>query len=173
MEHLDKMLAELTERNGGPVTREAFLASESKYWETRFAEQSLDCVLQNMTGLNLGDIHSMRRASAPSLIDPRSQIETPYLPTDMMMGSMEDRMKFLQDLQNRVIQGYEDVMGVDLGAGNYLPPEERKKMMEAKIENFKQQIALKEAQKQERLKGQPQDQQQITGTPENADIIEE
>jgi hypothetical protein len=71
-----------------------------------------------------------------------------------------------------LIKGYEDVMGVDLGTGNYLPPEERKKMMEAKIENFKQQIALKEVQKQERLQGS-QEQQKITGSPQGAEIIEE
>jgi hypothetical protein len=82
-------------------------------------------------------------------------------------------MKFISELEKNVIQGYEDVMGVDLGAGNYLPPEERKKKIEAKMENFKQQIALKEAQKQERLKGQSQDQQQISGSPENAEIVEE
>jgi uncharacterized membrane protein len=172
MEHLDKMLAELTERNGGkPVTKEQFASQENLYWERRFAEQSLDSALQNMTGLNLGDIHSMRRASAPSLVDPRNQLENSYLPTDMMMGPMEDRVKFLQDLQNKVMQGYEDVMGLDLGAGNYLPPDERKKMVEAKIEKHRQELALMEAQKQERLKAQ--EQQQIMGSPENVEIIEE
>ena len=172
MEHLDKMLEELTERNGGKsITKEQFASQESLYWERRFAEQSLDCALQNMTGLNLGDIHSMRRASAPSLVDPRNQLENSYLPTDMMMGSMEDRVKFLQDLQNKVMQGYEDVMGVDLGAGNYLPPEERKKMVEAKVEKHRQELALKEAQKQERLKAKEQG--QISGSPENTEIVEE
>jgi hypothetical protein len=171
MEHLDKMLEELTERNGGPITKEQFSSQESLYWERRFAEQSLDCALQNMTGLNLGDIHSMRRASAPSLVDPRNQLENPYLPTDMMMGPMEDRVKFLQDLQNKVMQGYEDVMGVDLGAGNYLQPEDRKKMVEAKVERHRQELALIENKKQERLKAK--EQQKITGSPENVEIIEE
>lgn len=171
MEHLDKMLEELTERNGGPITKEQFSSQESLYWERRFAEQSLDHALQNMTGLNLGDIHSMRRASAPSLVDPRNQLENSYLPTDMMMGSMEDRIKFLQDLQNKVMQGYEDVMGIDLGAGNYLPPEERKKMVEAKIEKHRQELAMIEQKKQEHLKAK--DQQQITGSPQDAEIVEE
>jgi hypothetical protein len=172
MEHLDKMLAELTVRNGNkPVSKEQFASQESLYWERRFAEQSLDHALQNMTGLNLGDIHSMRRASAPSLVDPRNQLETPYLPTDMMMGPPESRIEFLKDLQNKVMQGYEDVMGVDLGAGNYLPPEERKKMVEAKVEKHRQELALIEQKKQERLKAK--NQEQITGTPENVEIIEE
>lgn len=171
MEHMDKMLEELTERNGGPVTKEQFSSQESLYWERRFAEQSLDHALQNMTGLNLGDIHSMRRASAPSLVDPRNQLENSYLPTDMMMGSMEDRINFLQDLQKKVMQGYEDVMGIDLGAGNYLPPEERKKMVEAKIERHRQELTLIEQKKQERLKAK--EQQQITGSPQDAEIVEE
>lgn len=171
MEHLDKMLEELTERNGGPITKEQFASQESLYWERRFAEQSLDHALQNMTGLNLGDIHSMRRASAPSLVDPRNQLENSYLPTDMMMGTMENRIEFLQDLQKKVMQGYEDVMGVDLGAGNYLPPDERKKMVEAKIERHRQELTLIEQKKQERLKAK--DQQQITGSPQDAEIVEE
>jgi hypothetical protein len=172
IEHLDKMLEELTVRNGNkPVSKEQFASQENLYWERRFAEQSLDHALQNMTGLNLGDIHSMRRASAPPLVDPRNQLENSYLPTDMMMSSMEDRMKFLQDLQNKVMQGYEDVMGVDLGAGNYLPPDERKKMVEAKIEKHRQEIALMEEHKQERLKAK--DQQKITGSPQGAEIVEE
>lgn len=171
MEHLDKMLAELTERNGGPITKEQFASQESLYWERRFAEQSLDHALQNMTGLNLGDIHSMRRASAPSLVDPRNQLENTYLPTDMMMGTMENRIEFLQDLQKKVMQGYEDVMGIDLGAGNYLPPDERKKMVESKIERHRQELALIEQKKQERLKAK--EQQQITGSPQDAEIVEE
>ena len=172
MEHLEKMLQELVERNGGVhPNREAFLAQESLYWERRFSEQSLDSSLQALTSMNLGDLHSMRRASAPPLVDPRNQLETPYLPTDMMMSSMEDRMKFLQDLQHRVMQGYEDVMGIDLGAGNYLPPDERKKMVEAKIEKHRQEIALMEAQKQERMKAK--EQQKITGSPQGVEIIEE
>lgn len=171
IEHLDKMIEELTERNGGPITKEQFASQESLYWERRFAEQSLDHALQNMTGLNLGDIHSMRRASAPSLVDPRNQLENSYLPTDMMMGTMENRIEFLQDLQKKVMQGYEDVMGVDLGAGNYLPPDERKKMVEAKIERHRQELTLIEQKKQERLKAK--EQQQITGSPQDAEIVEE
>lgn len=173
MEHMDKMLEELTERNGGPVTREAFLASEENYWKSRFSEQILDEILGSQLGCSIGNIHSVRRSTAPSLVDPRSQFNEGFPSLGEALSSPEGRMKFISELEQNVVRGYEDVMGVDLGTGNYLPPEERKKMMEAKIENFKQQIALKEAQKQERLKGQPQEQQQITGSPETADIVEE
>jgi uncharacterized membrane protein len=69
------------------------------------------------------------------------------------------------------MQGYEDVMGVDLGAGNYLPPEERKKMVEAKVEKHRQELALIEQKRQQRLQAKEQD--QISGSPENVEIIEE
>jgi hypothetical protein len=171
MEHMDKMLEELTERNGGPVSREQFLANEENYWKSRFSEQMLDEVLGSQLNCSIGNIHSVRRSTAPSLVDPRSQFNEGFPSLGEALSSPEGRMKFISELEQNVIRGYEDVMGVDLGAGNYLPPEERKKMMEAKIENFKQQISLKEAQKQERLKAQ--EQQQITGSPQGTEIIEE
>ena len=173
MEHLDKMLAELTERNGGqPVSREQFLANEENYWKARFSEQMLDEVLGSQLNCSIGNIHSVRRSTAPSLIDPRNQFNEGFPSLGEALTSPEGRMKFISELEQNVVRGYEDVMGVDLGTGNYLPPEERKKMMEAKIENFKQQIALKEVQKQERLQGS-QEQQKITGSPQGAEIIEE
>jgi len=171
MEHMDKMLEELTERNQGPVTREAFLASEENYWKSRFSEQILDELLGSQLGCSIGNIHSVRRSTAPSLVDPRSQFNEGFPSLGEALSSPEGRMKFISELEQNVIKGYEDVMGVDLGTGNYLPPEERKKMMEAKVESFKQQIALKESQKQERLKAK--EQEQISGSPENAEIVEE
>ena len=171
MEHLDKMLEELTERNGNkPVSREQWLAMESEYWRVRFSEQILDEKLSAHLNCSLGNIHSVRRSTAPSLVDPRSQFED-FPSLGEALSSPEGHMKFISDLERNVIKGYEDVMGVDLGAGNYLPPEQRKKMVEEKMENFKQQIALKEAQKQERLKSK--EQQKITGSPQDAEIVEE
>ncbi len=172
MEHLDKMLAELTERNGGqPVSREQFLANEENYWKARFSEQILDEALGSQLGCSIGNLHSVRRSTAPSLIDPRNQFNEGFPSLGEALSSPEGRMKFIGELEKNVIKGYEDVMGVDLGTGNYLPPEERRKKIEAKMENFKQQIAFKEAQKQERLKAQ--EQQQISGSPENSEIVEE
>jgi hypothetical protein len=172
MDHLDKMLEELTERNGNqPVSREQWISNEENYWKSRFSEQILDEMLGAQLNCSIGNIHSVRRSTAPSLVDPRSQFNEGFPSLGEALSSPEGRMKFISELEKNVIQGYEDVMGVDLGAGNYLPPEERKKKIEAKMESFKQQIALKESQKQERLK--VNEQQQISGSPENAEIVEE
>jgi hypothetical protein len=174
IEHLDKMLEELTIRNGNkPVDRAQWQAMESEYWKVRFSEQILDENLSSHLNCSLGNIHSVRRSTAPELVDPRSKFED-FPSLGEALSSPEGRMKFISDLERNVIRGYEDVMGVDLGAGNYLPPEERKKMVEEKMENFNQQLALKEAQKQERLKElKVKEQQQISGSPENAEIVEE
>ena len=46
MEHMDKMLNKLVERNGGtPPTREQFLKENENYWDTRLAQQALDDLL--------------------------------------------------------------------------------------------------------------------------------
>ena len=65
-------------------------------------------------------------------------------------------MKFVSELEQNVVKGYEDVMGVDLGAGNYLNPEERRKLVEQKMEAFRQ----------FNLKGSPETQSQIKGIVE-------
>jgi hypothetical protein len=165
MKHLDKMLAKIVENNDNKVpTREDMDKTEHIYWERRFAEQlGEELLAASLGGASIGNIHSMRRGTSPALVDENNVIKNGYLSLGEALSSPEGRMKFISELEQNVIRGYEDVMGVDLGAGNYLPPEERKKMMEAKIENFKQQISLKEAQKQERLKAK--DQQKITGSP--------
>ena len=157
MEHLDKMLAELTERNGGkPVSREQFLANEENYWKARFSEQMLDEVLGSQIGCSIGNIHSVRRSTAPALIDQRNQFNEGFPSLGEALSSPEGRMKFVSELEQNVIRGYEDVMGVDLGAGNYLKPEERRKLVEQKMEAFRQ----------FNLKGSPETQSQIKGIVE-------
>lgn len=138
MEHLDKMLEELTERNGGqPVSREQFLANEENYWKARFSEQMLDEVLGSQLGCSIGNIHSVRRSTAPALIDQRNQFNNGFPSLGEALSSPEGRMKFVSELEQTVVKGYEDVMGVDLGAGNFLKPEERRKMIEERMEAFR------------------------------------
>lgn len=138
MEHLDKMLEELTERNGGqPVSREQFLANEENYWKARFSEQMLDEVLGSQLGCSIGNIHSVRRSTAPALIDQRNQFNNGFPSLGEALSSPEGRMKFVSELEQNVVKGYEDVMGVDLGAGNFLKPEERRKMIEQRMETFR------------------------------------
>jgi len=138
MDHLDKMLEELTERNGGqPVSREQFLANEENYWKARFSEQMLDEVLGSQLGCSIGNIHSVRRSTAPALIDQRNQFNDGFPSLGEAMSSPEGRMKFVSQLEQNVVKGYEDVMGVDLGAGNFLKPEERRQMIEQRMEAFR------------------------------------
>ena len=138
MDHLDKMLEELTERNGGqPVSREQFLANEENYWKSRFSEQILDEVLGSQLGCSIGNIHSVRRSTAPALIDQRNQFNEGFPSLGEALSSPEGRMKFVSELEQNVVKGYEDVMGVDLGAGNFLKPEERRQMIEQRMEAFR------------------------------------
>jgi len=139
IEHLDKMLAELTERNGGnPVSREQFLANEENYWKGRFSEQMLDEILGSQLGCSIGNIHSVRRSTAPALVDKRNQFNNGFPSLGEALTSTEGRMKFVSELEKNVIQGYEDVMGVNLGAGNFLPTEERAQLIQERMKAFRE-----------------------------------
>lgn len=116
MEHLDKILDKLVEQNDGkPVTREQFLDNDGKYWERRFADQAMDEMVAAQTGISIGNLHSMRRASAPSIVDKRNELPEGYLPLNKMLESPQGKMEFLNDLQKKVLTGIQEVTGEDLG----------------------------------------------------------
>jgi hypothetical protein len=153
MDHLDKMLNELTERNGGqPVSREQFLANEENYWKARFSEQMLDEILGSQLGCSIGNIHSVRRSTAPALIDQRNQFNEGFPSLGEALSSPEGRMRFVSELEKNVVKGYEDVMGANLGAGNYLEPGERRKMIEQRMEAYRN-LALKTPNTAHKLQG--------------------
>jgi glycosyltransferase involved in cell wall biosynthesis len=115
MEHLDKMLEKLVEQNGGkPVSREQYLENDGLYWERRFAEQAMDEMISSQTGISIGNIHSMRRASAPSLVDERNTLPEGYLGMNSLFDP-QGKMDFLNDLQKKVLEGIQDVTGQNLG----------------------------------------------------------
>ena len=127
MEHLDKMLDKLIERNGGKApTREQFLEENQEYWDTRLAEQALDDLMASQTGISGANLQAMRRASAPSIVDERNQFKEGYLPMDKLLNP-QGRMEFIDDLQSKVMRGYEKLTGTDLGYGAALKPAEEKK----------------------------------------------
>ena len=129
MEHLDKMLEKLIEQNGGkPVTREQFLDNDGKYWERRFADQAMDEMVAAQTGISIGNLHSMRRASAPSLVDKRNELPEGYLSMSKILESPQGKMDFLNDLQKKVLTGIQEVTGQDLGMITGSPEEEQKKL---------------------------------------------
>jgi glycosyltransferase involved in cell wall biosynthesis len=128
MEHFDKILAKLVEQNGGqPVTRQQFLDNDALYWERRFADQAMDEMIAAQTGISIGNLHSMRRASAPAIVDKRNELPEGYLPLNKMLESPQGKMEFLSDLQRKVLTGIQEVTGENLGmiTGN---PEEQKKL---------------------------------------------
>ncbi len=129
LEHLDKMLHKLVEQNGGtPPTREQFLEENQEYWDTRLAEQALDDLMAAQTGISGANIQAMRRASAPAMVDPRNNFKEGYLPMNKLLDP-HGRMEFINDLQSKVMKGYEKITGADLGYGAAIKAaEERKKI---------------------------------------------
>jgi hypothetical protein len=116
MEHLDKILANLVEQNvGKPVSIEQFLEGDALYWERRFADQAMDEMVAAQTGISIGNLHSMRRASAPSIVDKRNELPEGYLPLNKLIESPQGKMEFLNDLQKKVLTGIQEVTGENLG----------------------------------------------------------
>lgn len=112
MNMFDKILNKLVEMNGGPVTREQFEEDDNVYWERRFAEQAMDEMISSRTGISIGNIHSMRRGTAPTLVsDDVNRIKNGY-------GSIAEAMNnpdaFLNGLQEKVLSGIGEVTGTSL-----------------------------------------------------------
>lgn len=127
MQHLDKILDKLVEQNGGkPVSREQFLEGDGLYWERRFADQAMDEIIAAQTGISIGNLHSMRRASAPSIVDERNQLPEGYLPLNKLIESPQGKMDFLNDLQRKVLTGIQEVTGENLGMLTGTSEEQRK-----------------------------------------------
>ena len=121
MEHLDKMLDKLVEQNGGtPPTREQFLEENQEYWDTRLAEQALDDLMSAQTGISGANLQAMRRASGPSMVDERNNFKEGYLPMNKLLDP-QGRLEFINDLQGKVLKGYEKISGTDLGYGGASP----------------------------------------------------
>jgi len=115
MEHLDKMLDKLIEQNGGKIPdREQFLEENQEYWDIRLAEQALDDLMAAQTGISGSNLQAMRRASAPSMVDKRNELKEGYLPVSTLFNQ-NGRMEFIEDLQSKVVKGYEKLTGSDLG----------------------------------------------------------
>lgn len=129
LEHMDKILNKLVEQNGGTApTREQFLEENQEYWDRRLAEQALDDLMAAQTGISGANLQAMRRASAPAVVDERNNFREGYLPMNKLLDP-QGRMEFINDLQSKVLKGYEQITGTDLGYGTALKAaEERKKI---------------------------------------------
>jgi len=142
IEFLDKILNRLVEINGGPISRDQFNEEDHIYWERRFAEQAFDNIMQSRTGIDLGTIHSMRRATAPTLLDDDINRCKNGFPS---LGDAMDparNMDFLVELQKKITDGYEEITEKNMDDG--LPHQRSRR-----YELDHQQRALLERQKQE------------------------
>lgn len=107
LEFFDKIIERLIELNGGkPITKEQFEQDQPVYWQRRLSNQSLDDLLQTKTGVNAGNIRSMRRASAPTVL------EDDLNRTKGTFGDPERPLEFLNTLQEHVAEGIEEITGL-------------------------------------------------------------
>lgn len=130
MDFFDKLLDKLVEMNGGPITKEQFEKEDQIYWERRFANQAYDEIVSRVTGINPGNIHSMRRATAPTLLeDDVNRVKNGY-PDLSKALSDEGRSEFMLELQKKVVEGIIEVTGKGLNQLTHEKPKE-----ELKLEN--------------------------------------
>ena len=131
------MMEKLIELNDGVVPdRQQFLDENEDYWDKRLAEQALDDLMASRTGISIGNIQAMRRASGPSMVDDKNELKEGYLPMDTLL-TQAGRDEFVMDLQKKVLGGYEKITGKDLGYGNALKGKEESKKIEGKPEEPK------------------------------------
>jgi hypothetical protein len=108
LECFDKLITRLVELNGNQlVSRDQYNEDQPNYWERRLANQSLDDLLAARTGVNAGNIRSMRRASAPTVLtDDVNRTKGTF-------GDPNNPMEFLNALQQSVAAGIEEITGMD------------------------------------------------------------
>jgi len=115
LKFLDSILDTLVERNGGKlITREQFENEDHVYWERRFADQIFDEIVSRSTGISIGNLHSVRRATAPCLVtEDQNRIKNPYPDLNKALNP-ETRHEFCSELQQKIIAGIEEVTGANL-----------------------------------------------------------
>jgi hypothetical protein len=108
LECFDKLINRLIELNGGKlVSREQYNEDQPNYWERRLANQSLDDLLAAKTGVNAGNIRSMRRASAPTVLtDDVNRTKGSF-------GDPNNPLDLLSKLQENVAAGIAEITGMD------------------------------------------------------------
>lgn len=114
MEFFDQLLEKLIEVNGGPITREQFEKEDHIYWERRFANQAYDEMLSRRTGISIGNLHSMRRASAPTIVsNDMNRVKNDFPDLKKAIDGGEKQTEFMLDLQKKVMEGITEVTGIE------------------------------------------------------------
>lgn len=123
LECFDKLINRLIELNGNKlVSREQFNEDQPEYWERRLANQSLDDLLAARTGVNAGNIRSMRRASAPTVLtDDVNRTKGTF-------GDPNNPLDFLNALQENVSAGIAEITGMDQKLLSSIEKEEAKQI---------------------------------------------
>lgn len=118
LECFDKIINRLIELNGGKlITRDQFNQDQPNYWERRLSNQSLDDLLSARTGVNAGNIRSMRRASAPTVLtDDVNRTKGTF-------GDATNPVEFLKALQENVTSGIAEITNMN---GQLLSADEQK-----------------------------------------------
>ena len=108
LECFDKLIHRLVELNDGKlISREQYNEDQPNYWERRLANQSLDDLLSAKTGVNPGNIRSMRRASAPTVLtDDVNRTKGDF-------GDPSNPLDFLTKLQDQVASGIGEITGME------------------------------------------------------------
>ena len=78
-------------------------------------------MISAQTGISIGNLHSMRRATATAIVDKRNELREGYLPISKILESQDGKSQFMNDLQNKILRGYENITGESVGA---IPPAE-------------------------------------------------
>lgn len=112
IEFFDKLLNKLIEMNGGPITKEQFEKEDHIYWERRFANQAYDEMVSRKTGIGIGNLHSMRRATAPTLVsDDVNRVKNGFPELGKAIEGGEKQLEFILGLQEKVMDGIQEVTG--------------------------------------------------------------
>ena len=130
LEFFDKVISRLVELNGGKlITKEQYDADQPEYWQRRLSNQSLDDLLAARTGVNAGNIRSMRRASAPTVL------EDDVNRTKGSFGDATNPMEFLNALQQNVAAGIEEITRADQNMLRGIEEPERKELTSTSLFN--------------------------------------
>ena len=130
LEFFDKVISRLVELNGGKlITKDQYDADQPEYWQRRLSNQSLDDLLAARTGVNAGNIRSMRRASAPTVL------EDDVNRTKGTFGDATNPMEFLNALQQNVAAGIEEITRADQNMLRGIEEPERKELTSTSLFN--------------------------------------
>ena len=130
LEFFDKVISRLVELNGGKlITKDQYDADQPEYWQRRLSNESLDELLAARTGVNAGNIRSMRRASAPTVL------EDDVNRTKGTFGDATNPMEFLNALQQNVAAGIEEITRADQNMLRGIEEPERKELKSTSLFN--------------------------------------